>query len=350
MDSLYFNLSVDNLSSAERKEMMKNLIHFVLFFFIVACASPATVNSSSTSSSNDNIGVGTSSAVSPKVENTSIIINSSNPCAGLPAPAKWNHVVVLMFEHHDGSLGSPEMPYTTHLANQCGTSENWNDADYRVDGSTDGEYNSKPSYATLTNGLSPSEHGLVDDTYESKTKARSIFDQLNESGRSFKVYYDAEPGGCSVEFNGDYHDPLRYYTSLIALCDDHDVPITTFLNDLNTNQLPDFSMVIPSNDHNMHDDSLSDGDQWAKNFLKPFLDSAAYQKGDTALFFLWDEDIPVPNILIAPSIIPGKKVPVPAGNPISHFSALRTWEEMLGLPLLGDTGQAPSLLDFYNGK
>jgi len=34
---------------------------------------------------------------------------------------------------------------------------------------------------------------------------------------------------------------------------------------------------------------------------------------------------------------------------VSHFSALRTWEEMLGLPLIGDVQQAPSLLAFYGG-
>jgi len=55
-------------------------------------------------------------------------------------------------------------------------------------------------------------------------------------------------------------------------------------------------------------------------------------------------------VLLAPSILPGSFVPSPLGNPVSHFSALRTWEEMLGLPLLGDTGRAPSLLGFFNGN
>jgi hypothetical protein len=77
------------------------------------------------------------------------------------------------------------------------------------------------------------------------------------------------------------------------------------------------------------------------------LDSQAYAKGDVAIFFLWDEDSPIPNVLIAPSVAPGSKVSIPAGNPVSHFSALRTWEEMLALPLLGDTSKAPSLLPFF---
>ena len=80
------------------------------------------------------------------------------------------------------------------------------------------------------------------------------------------------------------------------------------------------------------------------------LNSQAYANGDLAIFFLWDEDTPIPNVLLAPSVIPGTKIPAPTGNPISHFSALRTWEEMLDLPLLGDTGAAPSLLPFLEGR
>ena len=279
-------------------------------------------------------------------------VNFSNPCIGAPAPEQWNHVVVLMFENSDSFIGSPDMPFITELAHNCGTSYDWYDADYRVDGSDDGEYeyDSKPNYATLTNGLSPSDHGLLDDTYETQTKAESIFDQLKLAGKSFKVYYDAEPGGCSVDFNGDYHDPIRYYTSMAAICDEHDVPLPTFMKDVNNGNLPAFSIIIPSNDHNMHDNSLQSGDTWARDFLEPFLNSATYKEGDVALFFLWDEDSPVPNVLISPSISPGLEVPVPSGNPISHFSALRTWEEMLGLPLLGDTNLAPSLLPFFNGS
>ncbi len=284
------------------------------------------------------------------VISTAANVKLSDPCSGEPAPSQWNHVLVLMFEHHHGGIGSPSMPYITSLAAKCGTANNWSDADFQVNGVVDGEYNSKPSYATLTNGLSPTAHGLIDDEYESKTDTESIFDQLNKAEKSFKVYYDAEAGGCSVDFNGAYHDPIRYYNSMTSICDQHDVPLSTFMTDLNSGNLPVFSMIIPSNDHNQHDNSLESGDAWAKKFLEPVLSSATYQQGDVAVFFLWDEDNPVPNVLIAPSIVPSSKVPESSsGNPISHFSALRTWEEMLGLPLLGDTDQAPSLLAFFGG-
>jgi hypothetical protein len=218
-----------------------------------------------------------------------------------------------------------------------------------VDGSADGQYHSKPSYATLTNGVSPSVHGLIDDTYSITTDADNIYNQLNLAGKSFKDYYDAAAGGCGVRFSGDYHDPIRYYTNVASICNEHDVPLSTFLNDLNSGNLPAFSMLLPTNNHNMHNNSVSSGDAYAQSILDPLLNSQAYAKGDLAIFFLWDENSPIPNVLLAPSIVSGTKITAPSGNPISHFSALRTWDEMLGLPIIGDTNKAPSLLSFFEG-
>lgn len=274
-------------------------------------------------------------------------VDASNPCIGAPTPAQWNHIIVLMFENKTYNQVIGVAPYITSLVDKCGTYDGWKDADYRVDGSRDGNYHSKPSYATLTNGLSPSVHGLLDDSYVTKTDVDNIYNQLNLAGKSFKDYYEAESGGCSVRFKGDYHDPIRYYTNVAAICDQHDAPLSTFMDDVNSGNLPAFSILLPTSDHSMHSNSISSGDTYAQTVLDPLLNSAAYAEGDVAIFFLWDEDTPIPNVLLAPSIIPGSKVAVPDGNPISHFSALRTWEEMLNLPLIGDTNDAPSLLQFF---
>lgn len=275
------------------------------------------------------------------------VVSAETPCLGAPAPAQWNHVVVLMFENkkYDQVIGPA--PYITSLAKKCATVPNWHDANTRVDGSQDGTYNSKPSYATLTNGFSPSVHGLIDDKYSSTTDVDNIYNQLNQAGMSFKDYYEGGAGGCKVRFRGDYHDAIRYYTNVAAICDAHDVPLSTFITDLNSGNLPAFSMILPAKKHTMHDNSIASGDAYAQSILDPLLNSQAYAQGDVAVFFLWDENTPIPNVLLAPSIVPGTRIMVSAGNPISHFSALRTWEEMLGLPLLGDTRLSPSLLPFF---
>jgi phospholipase C len=275
--------------------------------------------------------------------------NAANPCFGAATPVQWHHVVVLMFENktYDQIIGAA--PYITSLAQKCATAPQWHDADFRVDGTSDGIYHSKPSYATLTNGVSPSVHGLITDHYREQTNVDNIYHQLSKAGLTFKDYYDGDPGGCDVYFDGKYHDPIRYYTDVADICSKHDVPLSTFMADVNSGNLPAFSMVLPNNQHNTHDNNILSGDAYAQSLLDPLLNSQIYANGDLAIFLLWDEDTPIPNVILAPSIVPGTKITVQTGNPISHFSALRTWEDMLDLPLLGDTNAAPSLLPYLGG-
>ncbi|MGE5374231.1 MAG: alkaline phosphatase family protein [Bacteroidota bacterium] len=275
-------------------------------------------------------------------------VSAANPCIGAPAPKDgWHHIVVLMFENktYDQVIGPA--PFITGLSKDCATAPNWMDADTKVDGTQDGHYNSKPNYATLTSGVSPSVHGLTNDKYETTTDVENIYHQMAQAGVSFKDYYDGDPGGCSVRFSGDYHDAIRYYTNVADICDAHDVPFSMFQTDFDNGSLPAFSFILLSKEHSMHDNSIASGDAYAKTVLEPLLNSKEYANGDLAIFLLWDENTPIPNVLLAPSVKPGTVINVKSGNPISHFSALRTWEEMLGLPLLGDTKSAPSLLPYF---
>ncbi|HET7322416.1 MAG TPA: alkaline phosphatase family protein, partial [Longimicrobiaceae bacterium] len=291
-------------------------------------------------------------------------VSAASPCIGAPAPGEWKHVVVLYFENrrYEQVIGSGDAPFITRLAARCGTAygggagaeptNNWHDADYRVDGTLEDRYNSKPSYATYASGVSPSVHGITNDSYGATSDVDNIYNQLRVAGKTVKSYYDgpASDAPCaSANFHGAYHDAIRYFTNVggqsadpSTFCNTHDVPLSTFAADLESGNLPAYAVILPTNDENMHNNSVASGDAWAEEFLTPLLDSEQYRKGDTAIFFLWDEDTPIPNVLIAPSIVPGSKVPAPAAYPISHFSALRTWDEMLGLPLLADAARAPS--------
>jgi phospholipase C len=288
-------------------------------------------------------------------------VGSANPCVGAAAPASWNHIVVLMFENKSYSevIGTAAS-YITGLAAKCGTYTSWKDANYKVNGTTDGTYNSKPHYATLTNGLPASVTGFVDDNYLTAKNFDNIFNRLHLMGKDTRSYIAGPSNDCATRsFSGEYHDPMRYYTNLggrssqpTTYCNTHDVNMSAFMTDVNAGRLPAFSIILPTNQQNMHDNTIASGDAWAHDFLTPFLDSARYKSGDTALFFLWDEDTPVPNVLVAPSVRSGSQPVAPSPTqPIGHYTALRTWQEMLGIsPFLGDSSQASSLLNFYNGR
>jgi hypothetical protein len=300
-------------------------------------------------------------------------VSSATPCIGAAAPAKWNHVVVLMFENRTYSaankgnggyapwFGTGTVPYTTSLLAKCGTYTSWLDADYTVTGAKTTGYNSKPNYGLLTSGVQASVSGITSDTYSTTTSVDNIYNRLNQAGKNATDYYSgsASTTPCaSSNFGGAYHDAIRYYTNLggqssttTSYCNTHDKPLTSFMTDVTAGKLPAFSMILPTNSENGHDNTNATADAWAQSFLNPLLDSAQYKSGDTAIFFIWDEDANVPNVLLAPSIKPGSSPTKPTGAPISHYAALRTWQEMLGVtPFLGDSGQAPSLLNYYDGK
>jgi hypothetical protein len=52
----------------------------------------------------------------------------------------------------------------------------------------------------------------------------------------------------------------------------------------------------------------------------------------------------IPNIAIAPSVIPGTT----AATAVKHYGLLRATEEMLGLPLLGNTAGTTSLRTVFH--
>jgi hypothetical protein len=67
--------------------------------------------------------------------------------------------------------------------------------------------------------------------------------------------------------------------------------------------------------------------------------SDLYRDGKTAVFVVWDEPTPMPNVIMSPSTPAGLRT----AQPFDHYSLLRTTEEMLGVPLLGRATGARSM-------
>jgi hypothetical protein len=110
------------------------------------------------------------------------------------------------------------------------------------------------------------------------------------------------------------------------------------LTELDADALPTFAMIVPDLCNDGHDCDNERVDAWLREHLQPLLTSDTYAAGRTAVFVLYDEDAPVPNLVVAPTA--HRVAPGAAG---SHRSALRTFEELLGLPMLPSVDDAPSL-------
>jgi hypothetical protein len=230
-------------------------------------------------------------------------------------------------------IGTPQAPYISSLASQCGTATK-----YATVGSP-----SLPNYIGATAG---STFGISDDAGPNSHRLTgdNLFRQVRAGGGTARSYAEAMPSNCNLGSSGRYavkHNPAAYYIGAgdRAACLTDDIPLSGSLG-----PLPTFTFVIPDLCDDTHDCSVSTGDRWLAGWLPALLDGPDYRAGTTAVFLVWDEYTPTPNVFIAPSVRAGSVL----AAPVDHYSLLRTTEELLGLPLLGRAAQATSLRPSMN--
>ncbi|MFP3463819.1 alkaline phosphatase family protein [Arthrobacter globiformis] len=274
----------------------------------------------------------------------------ANPCGTTATPpSTYDHVIWFIFENKTYSqvIGSPNAPYMTQLARQCGSVTTWSDAGLGLP--------SLPSYLALTSG---STQGVTTDSNPSNLPpitADNIFRQVRTRGLTYKSYQESMGSNCQLGGSGQYvvrHNPEAYYqgTGDRAACAVNNVPLGTptsgnLQRDLANNTLPNFSLITPNVCNDMHDCSIATGDTWLAGWLPSILNSPTYKAGRTAIAVVFDEDTPIPNFIVAPSVIPGTTVQ----GSYSHYSLLRSTEEMLGIaPMLLNAGNAVSLRPALN--
>jgi hypothetical protein len=239
-------------------------------------------------------------------------------------------VVWILFENHSYSsiIGSSSAPYFNRLASLCGLATDYSSITHP----------SLPNYIALTSG---STQGITDDGSPSQhpLSVPSIFSQLPAGGsRSLE---ESMPANCSLGSSGRYvarHNPEAYYTNIRGDCGAYDVPLGGAA-DISAR----FTFVTPNLCNDMHDCSVATGDTWLSSFLPPLLASAEYRAGKTAIFITFDEGsgghAQVATLAVAPPVRPGAR----SGTAYTHYSLLRTTEEMLGLGLLGNAASAQSM-------
>src|SRR5262249_31016014 len=127
------------------------------------------------------------------------------------------------------------------------------------------------------------------------------------------------------------------------------VPLTQLDTDLNNNTVPEYTWITPNMCNDMHDCSISTGDNWLKTWAGKILASPAWQQNGV-LFITFDEGTTklgcctyaaggqIVTLVISPLTRPGFK----SSSAYDHFSLLRTIEEAWGLAPLAKAGCACS--------
>jgi hypothetical protein len=256
---------------------------------------------------------------------------SNGPCGRAKRPpTRYDHVVWVVMENkaYSSIIGSSSAPYENQLAAQCGSARNFFAESHP----------SLPNYIAMTSG---SPQRISDDSGPASHRLNvpSIFSQL---GGRWRALQESMPSNCALANSGDYavwHNPAAYYTNITAACNTRDVALR------NPPAISArFTFVTPNFCNDTHACSVATGDRWLKTFLGKLFASAEYKAGKTAVFLTWDEDDDnasnhVATIVAAPSIKPGT---APSAR-FSHYSMLRTTEEMLGLGFLGNAARANSM-------
>lgn len=287
----------------------------------------AAVNSSSVQSAYSNTASATPSATP-----------TSGPCGtSTTPPTSYQHVVWIVMENksYGEIVGSSSAPYLNQLARQCGVASNFFAETHP----------SLPNYIAMTSG---STQGITDDNGPSSHPlgVPSIFSQLGSGG--WRSLEESMPSNCYLSNSGSYavrHNPAAYYTNIRTDCNTYDVPLGT-----TPNISARFTFVTPNLCNDMHDCSVQTGDTWLSTFLPKIFGSSEYKAGGTAVFVTWDEDDSsasnhIATIVASPTTRPGTV----SSTSFTHYSMLRTTEQMLGLStFLGNAASATSMRTAFN--
>ncbi|WP_123040280.1 alkaline phosphatase family protein [Cohnella candidum] len=248
---------------------------------------------------------------------------------------KVNKIVVVIEENHSYKqiFNNPNAPYMNQLMKAGANLTNH----YAI------EHPSQPNYYDLFSG---SNQGIKDDKRpKTKFSTANLASELIKKGYSFGGYSESLP---KTGFDGSFDSKFKYarkhnpWTNFTNVPSSANMPFSAFPKDFS--KLPDVSFVVPNLDHDIHDGTVKQADDWLKQNLSAYVEWA--RKNNSLFIVTWDEDDfssknKIPTFLVGPMIKPGSYA-----LKSNHFSLLRTIENLYGLPPLGASKSAEPLQVF----
>jgi phosphatidylinositol-3-phosphatase len=261
---------------------------------------------------------------------------------------RFDHVVVVIMENknYNAIIGRPdEAPYINGLAKGGAVFSN----SFAV------SHPSQPNYLALFSG---STQGVTNDNCPKTFKnVPNLGTELLRAGQSFAGYSETMP---SAGYTGCTHGvPLFGYTrSHNPWVDFSSIPAASNLTfasfPINYARLPTVSIVVPNECHDMHSCPRDNGDLWIKANLGGYASWA--RSHNSLLIVTWDEDgtrLEIPLLgggdgNKVPTIFYGAHVRTETySEHITHYSILRTLEDMYGLPRAGASASAKPITDVW---
>ncbi|MCL6562051.1 MAG: alkaline phosphatase family protein [Firmicutes bacterium] len=317
-----------------------------------------------------------------------------------PIPAPFSHVVLIVMENQGQNrvLNNPAAPYLHQLAQTWGY-----DPDYY--GVT---HPSLPNYVAMLTGRTFGSHSdnptqrfsgpsLVDQLEQHHISWQAVMESLPAPGYQGNWYPPGNPARpTAMPIQALYakkHDPFLLLRSVAESprARAHVVPLSTFAQELDSGQLPQFVFLVPNLCHDMHGqpnaagascpasrttELIAAGDRFLATWIPRILHSKGWQ-GNAVIFITWDETDypggwPTPGKVrryflagpeapavwgipwlgrvgggLAPLLILAREGPHPLVKPVwaDHYALLKTIEAAWHLPYLGHaaSAQVPTL-------
>lgn len=287
------------------------------------------------------------------IPSTSVL---TTPCGWRATPpATYASVVWIWMENrsYNQVIGSATMPHLNTLARRCGIATNSHGVTHP----------SLPNYLAAVSG---STGGVVTDCGPAACPQRrtTLFDQLAAAHKSWRTYAQGMRTNCSTVSTYPYapkHNPAVYFPALRASCRVADVPLGTptagpLRSALVTGKMPSFAFVVPGLCDDGHDCPNANPDTWVATWLPRMLASPQYVAGKMLIVITYDEGsggssgqscvtssasgCRIATVVIAPTTRPGTR----SSTSFSHYSLLRTTEDVLGIRVhLGAAARAASM-------
>jgi autotransporter-associated beta strand protein len=287
--------------------------------------------------------------------------------AGLARPAAaqglpvYSHIIIIWEENKDYGdvIGSASAPYinNTLLGTYGGANFTQMHSEYHP---------SQPNYLCFSSG---SNQGVLDDgTYDVPAMTTpNLFAKLRAAGYSFKGYAEDLPSvgytGASYTYQSGTNEYVEKHcpwvnwqgTGTNQIPSSCNVPYATATDNpghlsssyyfpANFNLLPTVAMVVPNEQNEMHDGTVSQADTWLKQNMDAYVQWA--RTHNSLLILAWDENdgsnpatgTPIPWVAVGANVKPGNY-----SESINQYNWLRTIENMYGLGTCtgNDAGATP---------
>lgn len=280
------------------------------------------------------------------------------PPVGMPV---YNHVFIAWFENKSYSsiVGSSQAPYINNVLIAGGTLF----TNFYAYGQP-----SQPNYISAFAGsnlgcTSNTQNQIVPSAADGQHTQANLWTALNSVGKTFETYAQSLPSaGSTVWTSGAYvgrHDPARnfnqYSQSIVRK------PFTSIPANLNT--CANVVYLIPDNSHNMHDNTISSGDNWLGTDpqMQSIIQYCANPANNSLFVLYWDEGVTGNNKLAitfyGANVLVGNQVsttygtPPPASAPYpnnnGHYCFTKTILYMYGAPYIGNTASATLLTGWW---